>query len=804
MLALCLGRPALAAWGIDGTVVCNAANSQYGAVAVSDGAGGVLIAWTDERLSSSSPAVFFQRVSPTGAPLLAVNGVKISTAPGPTVKVSMADDGAGGAFVAYLYGDPSDRGIDVYAQHLLSSGAVAWGASGVPVCTIHGSTSSPINKDMPTICPDGAGGAFIAWEDLRAGGGNRDIYAQHVNSSGVAQWALNGVPLCTNIQAQTLPSITSGAAGTAVVIWYDPRNGNQDIFAQKVNDPAGGVSWTGDGVAVCNAAGTQSDLRTLADGSGAYAAWSDERAGVGVFNAYIQRLDPATGNGLYAANGQLVSTVGAGYKLRPSIVASPGGTLIAWQDHRNGFDDIYAQRFDAAGNQVWVNGGVRLTDLSSHQELTLATPDGSGGAFVACRDLRSGGSTIGMLGHVDLNGNLAWPINGTFTSTLTPTTPRAVVVDGAGGAFLIWEGAAGNDIFAQRVTASSNLADYDAVVSAVSDLPGDEGGFVRIAASGAIGDYAPGIPPANGYNVWRQIGTGGSLTSPETAQARGLAALAAASRAGDRVRLDPTAAKAVGFPSGSWESLGFTASRGQTAYTIAVATPSDSTGLDPADRNYVLTVHTTTPSIYSVSNTMAGHSVDNLAPGAPQGVAGTLSAPSSVQLTWSANMEPDLTHYAVYRGTSASFTPSPANRIGTPAATTLSDATFSGFYYKISAVDRHGNESAFTTLQPSNIAGVEPEEVPSVSFLGRPAPNPFPSRTTVALAMAQSGRATLRVFDMAGRLVRVLVDEVVPAGTRSVTWDGRDSRGRSVAAGVYLFRFEGGGVTTVRQVLIAR
>ena len=76
-------------------------------------------------------------------------------------------------------------------------------------------------------------------------------------------------------------------------------------------------------------------------------------------------------------------------------------------------------------------------------------------------------------------------------------------------------------------------------------------------------------------------------------------------------------------------------------------------------------------------------------------------------------------------------------------------------------------------------------EVPSISRIKlRAAPNPFNPRTTFEFTVPRQSRARLRIFDSAGRRVRVLVDEVV-RGVVQRTWDGNSSSGRAVASGVY-------------------
>ena len=59
------------------------------------------------------------------------------------------------------------------------------------------------------------------------------------------------------------------------------------------------------------------------------------------------------------------------------------------------------------------------------------------------------------------------------------------------------------------------------------------------------------------------------------------------------------------------------------------------------------------------------------------------------------------------------------------------------------------------------------------------------------------------VDDLAGRLVRTLVDEDKPQGSFEAVWDGRDASGREVSSGTYLARLSfGGRVETVRMGLV--
>jgi len=101
--------------------------------------------------------------------------------------------------------------------------------------------------------------------------------------------------------------------------------------------------------------------------------------------------------------------------------------------------------------------------------------------------------------------------------------------------------------------------------------------------------------------------------------------------------------------------------------------------------------------------------------------------------------------------------------------------------------------------------GINDDRAPAASavLLHPGAPNPFNPTTTLRYELARSARATLRVYDVHGRLVRTLVSATLPAGAHRATWDGRDEGGARVASGVYLARLETPhGAQTRRLVLL--
>jgi hypothetical protein len=83
-------------------------------------------------------------------------------------------------------------------------------------------------------------------------------------------------------------------------------------------------------------------------------------------------------------------------------------------------------------------------------------------------------------------------------------------------------------------------------------------------------------------------------------------------------------------------------------------------------------------------------------------------------------------------------------------------------------------------------------------------PNPFARSTTIRFKLAHPDRVSLRVFDVTGRHVRTLVDDLRPVQAMETSWDGRDDAGRSVNAGIYLLRLQTSDLDESRRMLRLR
>jgi hypothetical protein len=797
-LALCAASPASAVWPSDPAVnvpVCTAPGGQHNPVSVSDGAGGAIITWQDNR-SGTSKDIYAQRIAADGTPQWTADGVALCAASGNQEFPTIAADGSGGAIITWQDGRPGTT-IDVYAQRISASGAVQWTANGVPLCSFSGSHLAP------TIVSDGAGGAIVTWYDTRSGSGNHDIYAQRISAGAAIQWTANGVALCTATGNQQYPVIVSDGAGGAIVAWEDHRGDLTGIYTQRIS-AAGATLWTTDGVALCTASDYQSNPRIVSDGSdGAIVTWQDYRSATD-YDIYVQRIS-AGGAVQWMANGVPVCVV-AGAQANPAIVADgSGGAIIAWDDWRGPYRDIYAQRISAGGTAQWTANGAALCTATGDQASPSIAPDGAGGAVVAWEDNRSGNYDI-FAQRVSTGGVVQWAANGVALCTATgDQTSSAITLNGGApgetgsGAIVAWrDGRNGGltDIYAQRVDRWGYLGSQ-LTITGVHDVPADDGGHVLVDWTRSTLDTLPGLP-ITAYYLWRQA----PRSAAQAALASGARLLADGVPPTDSPR-GSFRTSALGGLTYYWEYMGAVTPTGAATYSAPVATPTDSTATGNPRTLLMVEAATSTAGLYWLSDPDSGYSVDNLAPAPPTAFLGTY-ANGAATLSWDASPAADLAGYRLHRGSTSEFVPDEGNLVATPGGTGCVDAACAPYFYRLAAVDVHGNLSSYTFLQPNGTVGVPGTALPRELALSPPAPNPLRGSCTMRLALPHAAPVSLAVYDQQGRRLRTLLAGAQPSGERTIVWDGRDDGGRPVANALYFVRLETGGRTISRRLVVVR
>ncbi len=404
-------------WPADGVKVSlNYDTDDYPAV-VSDGAGGAIIAWRE--LDGGDHDIYAQRISADGLLLWAVGGVAVCTAPTSQQSMRMISDGAGGAILAWH--DSQNGNYDVFTQRIDGDGSVLWASGGVALCV---DASGQFDIE---IVSDSAGGAIIAWHDGR--NASYDIYVNRISEGGVVFWATNGNAVCSATGEQGYHQMVSDGVGGAIITWRDDRLGDYDLYAQRV-DYGGNMLWVSDGVGVCSDINSQTNPRIITTGGGGSIVVFQNYTGSN-YDIYAQRLD-GVGNVLWASGG-LPICAETGWQGEPEIISDgQGGALIAWRDNRTGSyyeNDIRIQRINDSGSKLWLSDGIPVSLALNWQYNQCMVSDGVGGALIAWQDNRNGSDDI-YAQRVERNGLLGYPAPSITGATDHPDDQGGVVVLG--------------------------------------------------------------------------------------------------------------------------------------------------------------------------------------------------------------------------------------------------------------------------------------------------------------------------------------------------------------------------------------
>ena len=341
-----------------------------------------------------------------------------------------------------------------------------------------------------------------------------------------------------------------------------------------------------------------------------------------------------------------------------------------------------------------------------------------------------------------------------------------------------------------------------ALIDAVADVGNDQGGQVSLEWSGSGHDQAATTHTITDYLVYRRIDAPERGEEPaDVPVARSVSRASAVEEAGGSGP-PPSLGR---YPPGDWHYVTTVPAFGEDEYAVVVPTLVDSTAGNGVRYSvFFVRALTDTPGVYFDSPPDSGYSVDNLEPHVPTGLRVDHRSDRN-ELAWDAPLDPDFDHFRVYRGACPDFAPDAENLIAEVVACAWTDEVQQGwgYHYKVSSVDRAGNESE--AASPEETTGVPDGATPTRYALYQNVPNPFNPTTTLRFDVPEPGGGLkLEIFNASGRSVTVLLEDEFPAGPHWTTWDGRDAAGERVASGVYFYRLTAPGFERTRRMIVLK
>ena len=113
-------------------------------------------------------------------------------------------------------------------------------------------------------------------------------------------------------------------------------------------------------------------------------------------------------------------------------------------------------------------------------------------------------------------------------------------------------------------------------------------------------------------------------------------------------------------------------------------------------------------------------------------------------------------------------------------------------------------ESALVFWNALNLDLTDEVTTPQKFTLHANYPNPFNPSTTISYDLPEQAQVTLGIYDLLGKQIKTLVNQSQDAGSKTAVWDGTDELGRSVSAGVYLYRIQAGEFSQTRKMLLLK
>jgi hypothetical protein len=656
------------------------------------------------------------------------------------------DDGAGGAFVAWY----DSARTATYAQHVDSTGALLWGAGGVPLHTDASAYS------FPALTHDGGSGFFA---EMSVGGVFR---LQHIDASGnrlLGNGVTVGVPGSTLVWDMGNPAnIVSTPGGGCVVTWAVSSTGR--LFAQGFS-AAGAPAWGASGVELAPGAANQFHVVCGDGAGGVFLAYAIQDASApGNYGIRAQHLS-AAGAAAWGAGGLQVFAPQAGYAVPVLAPDGAGGVFVG--DEGWNTQLARAQRISAAGSPQWGASGVTLSSTLFAYFSLLA--DGAGGATAVWADSVSPTRNVIRAQHLDAAGAATWSSAGRVVdATVDAGVPRVVASPGFGTLLVSTTTTVGSvagtsaDILARLLRTDGTLGDPVTRIAAVRDVPADQGGRVAVVWPASPLESRL-VLPVTQYRLWQRDDTqpGHPYVVVATAAACGL------------------------------EGYG----------TVAATTADSAAGALPYA---VFELECMTASGSSFSPPDSGYSVDNLPPYPPSPLP-TIAGPFGVRLHWLPSE--GATHYRLYRSTGPAFSLANSNLVATLTDTAWVDPAGAGASFAVAAVDAHGNASAAAML-PAATTDANASQAPREPALFAPVPSPVRSGdvSTLRFALPEAGPVTLALHDLSGRRVRVIAEGRYAAGTYVLRACGPGSN--PLPAGLYFVRMTTRGRALERRLVVTR
>ncbi|HET6511302.1 MAG TPA: hypothetical protein VFH43_03860, partial [Candidatus Kapabacteria bacterium] len=464
---------AFAQWKSDSltnTLVVKATNTQHNPQACTDGANGLIIVWEDYRYGDGWD-LFAQRLNADGVRMWPDSGVRIARASNSQINPQIVPDDAGGAYIIWEDNRSATLGYDIFGQRVNADGTIAWAANGAMV------GSATRDQRFPSLCIDGNGGAYAAWEDSRTATttSRPDIYMNRLAANG-PQWGNGGRSIIASGNQQKMPKVVDDGQGGCLLTYQTSLGVPLAIWGTRVN-ANGTVLWGSAGAVIYRGTAQAMVARNVhmtRDGNEFLLAWEVTSANSSLQDIYAQRLMMDSTKKWFSAAE--VTGEWPGDQLNPRIISDDsGGAIIVFEDFTSDATPTF-YNFDVSAVRILANGVDRMPDNNTFAFISRQTrgqrgPEvvrlGNGEFITAWNDARQSATDTSIYAQrMNRWMKKQWPVANTNSSWGVPisasptvTAKHVALVPRTNGAIAVFaDNRNGNfDIYAQLIFRDATL-----------------------------------------------------------------------------------------------------------------------------------------------------------------------------------------------------------------------------------------------------------------------------------------------------------------------------------------------------------
>ncbi len=389
----------------------------------------VHVVWHDARNTVNNYEIYYKRSTDGGLNWGADTRLtNTNNSSSELVSVSVS-----GSAVHLVWLDYRDGNAEIYYKRSTDNG-LSWDAD-------LRLTNNTFDSQSPSLSVSGQV-LHTVWYDNRDG--NYEIYYKRSTDGGTS-WGAD--TRLTNNTGQSWYPAVSVSGSSVHVVWYDGRDGNDEIYYKRSTD--GGVSWGAD-TRLTNNTSLSQRPSVAATGTDVHVLWTDFRDGS---DAEIYYKRSGDGGANWGTDTRLTNTVGISYN--PSAAVSGSALHLVWYDNRDGNQEIYYKR--STDNGLSWGADTRLTiNIPGISYLPSVAVSGSAVHVVWADDRNSNfeiyykrDSTGNPVGIININSEIPghFSLSQNYPNPFNPATNIQFSIPNAGNVKLALYDITGKEVF---------------------------------------------------------------------------------------------------------------------------------------------------------------------------------------------------------------------------------------------------------------------------------------------------------------------------------------------------------------------